>query len=109
MRKLILMLATTTCLASHAAQAQQADTSGASAADSSEIVVTPQNRLKQGAHAIVNGEVSWTSEDKRLRLSLWGRNLTDKTYGLYVVDALGGDSAAYARPRSGGIRAELSF
>jgi len=70
---------------------------------------TPQNRLKQGAHAIVNGEVSWTSEDKRLRLSLWGRNLTDKTYGLYVVDALGGDSAAYARPRSGGIRAELSF
>jgi iron complex outermembrane receptor protein len=70
---------------------------------------TPQNRLKQGAHAIVNGEISWNSPDKRLQFALWGRNLTNETYGLYVVDALGGDSAGYARPRTFGIRAQLGF
>lgn len=69
----------------------------------------PANRLKEPSYVLINGELAYTFPDGQWKLALWGRNLTDKLYSIYVTEGAGGDSVAYARPRSFGIRAELRF
>ena len=69
----------------------------------------PANRLKESSYVLINGELAYTLPGDQWKLALWGRNLTDKLYSIYVTEGAGGDSVAYARPRSFGIRAELRF
>lgn len=40
----------------------------------------PDNRLRQNAYGLVNGEVRWTAPSDALYLRLWARNLLDKQY-----------------------------
>jgi iron complex outermembrane recepter protein len=65
----------------------------------------PQNRLKQPHYALLNGDIGFTFPGSRFRLSLWGKNLTNKLYQMYTADSALGDSVAYARPRTYGISA----
>lgn len=58
---------------------------------------------------LANAEIGYTFAGEQLRVALWGRNLLDETYSLYVTEAATGDSVAYARPRSYGVSARLSF
>jgi iron complex outermembrane receptor protein len=69
----------------------------------------PGNRLQEDSYILLNSEVGYTFSGDRLKLALWGRNLTNKLYSIYLTEAAAGDSVAYARPRTYGIRAELRF
>ena len=69
----------------------------------------PANRLKENSYVLLNSELGYTFPGDRLKLALWGRNLTNKLYSIYVTEAAAGDSVAYARPRTYGVRAELRF
>lgn len=69
----------------------------------------PANRLEEGTYVLVNAELGYTFPGDKLKLALWGRNLANELYSIYVTEAAAGDSVAYARPRTYGIRAELRF
>jgi len=69
----------------------------------------PGNRLREDAYVLVNGEIAYTFPGEKLRVALWGRNLLNEEYSIYVTEAAAGDSVAYARPRSIGVSARLSF
>lgn len=71
------------------------------------------NRIEEDDYVLINAEVAYTFPGDNLKVALWGRNLANELYALYVTEssspAGGGDSVAYARPRTFGIRAELNF
>ncbi|MGQ3177121.1 MAG: TonB-dependent receptor domain-containing protein, partial [Blastomonas fulva] len=69
----------------------------------------PANRLEQPSYVLINAELGYTFPSQNLKVALWGRNLANELYSLYVTEAAAGDSIAYARPRTYGIRAELQF
>jgi iron complex outermembrane receptor protein len=69
----------------------------------------PGNRLEEGSYILLNSELGYTFPGDKLKLALWGRNLTNKLHSIYLTEAAAGDSVAYARPRTYGIRAELRF
>lgn len=69
----------------------------------------PGNRLEQQAYVLINAEIGYTFPGNRFKLAVWGRNLADELYSLYVTEAAAGDSIAYARPRTFGVRGELRF
>lgn len=69
----------------------------------------PGNRLRENGYVLVNAEIAYTFPGEQLRLAVWGRNLLDETYSLYVTESAAGDSVAYARPASYGLSARLSF
>lgn len=66
--------------------------------------------IKTQAHAIVNGEVALTPAGSHLRMSLWGKNLSNTAY---VSGELNGDAVAnmavYAPPREVGITFGYKF
>ncbi len=66
-----------------------------------------ENRLEQDAYEMVNARVAWTTPNDRLRFSVWGENLTDELYGLWVGSTTLGDRVAYARPRTFGATVEF--
>jgi iron complex outermembrane receptor protein len=71
---------------------------------------TQDNRVKQDAYTLVNGRISWSPRaDDRLKLSLWGRNLTDVAYEIYGNEAASGDNVAYGRPRTVGVEIGYKF
>jgi iron complex outermembrane receptor protein len=67
------------------------------------------NRVEQPKHLLVNGRLSWGPESGLWRVSLWGRNLTDKRYHLYATDTTQADAVSWARPRSVGVALDLDF
>ena len=67
------------------------------------------NRLKQPEYLILNGSISWKSDSTPLSVSLWGRNLTNKTYGVFVTDTTAADAISYGRPRSFGVALGFDF
>ncbi|MDB5714014.1 MAG: tonB dependent receptor family protein [Sphingomonadales bacterium] len=70
---------------------------------------SPQGRLQQSPYFLLNGEIALLTHSDHFRLSVWGRNLTNERYGLYVTDSTAGDSAAYARPRTYGVAIATKF
>ncbi|HRE42370.1 MAG TPA: TonB-dependent receptor [Terricaulis sp.] len=68
----------------------------------------PDNRLKQPAYTMVNGEISWTTPDERYRFALWGRNLLDEEKLLYLAAAQF-DLAIYDEPMTYGISISANF
>ena len=69
----------------------------------------PSNRLKEDSYVMVNGEIGFRFPGDQLRIALWGRNLLNERYSLYVTEAAAGDSVAYARPRTFGVSAQVAF
>ncbi len=67
------------------------------------------NRLKEPSFLLINGQVALTPKDSPLRISLWGRNLTNKLYSAYTVDTTAGDASAFARPRTFGFTLALDI
>jgi len=65
--------------------------------------------FKQEPYALLNAQLTWASPDTHLKLSLWGRNLTDRVYG--VAHGIGNPSAgiAWASPRTAGVSADYGF
>lgn len=63
----------------------------------------PDERIKQSKYFLLNGEVSIASPDDMFRLTLWGRNLTNKIIASYQNQNASGDQVVYERPRSYGV------
>ncbi|MET0656944.1 MAG: TonB-dependent receptor, partial [Steroidobacteraceae bacterium] len=45
----------------------------------------PYGRLVEPSYTLLNGEIFWRSTDKRYRVAVWAKNLTDEEYSLYSV------------------------
>ncbi|MFA5630627.1 MAG: TonB-dependent receptor [Porticoccaceae bacterium] len=69
----------------------------------------PENRLKQDSYSLLNAELSWSTLDERLKLSFFGKNLTDDKYSYQTSSGSFGDFVTAAAPRTGGVAVEYSF
>jgi len=68
--------------------------------------------IRQDQVGLTNGRVSWTSQDDRLEIALWGRNLTNRewdAFGLDVTTSLGFTTTFPAAPREFGAVVTLRF
>lgn len=61
------------------------------------------NRLRQPAYGLLNGQLSWTSPSRAIELAVWGRNLTNHEYYSSVVESANGDIGSAAAPRTYGV------
>lgn len=69
---------------------------------------------KVNSFSVLNGQIMLTSKDYAWSLTLWGRNLTDKTYkerlfDLSSLEFVGQKLVSYAAPRTYGLRLNYSF
>lgn len=75
--------------------------------------LTPENQssLEQEAYFLLGSNISWTDADRRLSLSLFVNNITDKAYstGGYSQAQLGFNGLFVGRPRTWGVRAGYDF
>lgn len=70
----------------------------------------PENRVREGQYATVNAEISLRPADvENLRLVVWGKNLTDKSYLSSALLSVLADGVSFAEPRTYGIRAEFHY
>ena len=76
---------------------------------SGEFYWNPSNRLKEPSYVLLNSEIAYVLPDNRFRVAVWGRNLANELYAIYKTEAAAGDSVAYARPRTYGVSATVSF
>lgn len=67
------------------------------------------DRITQGAHVLVNGQIAWTSASEALTVTLWGQNLSNSKPILTTSASVLGDQAAYFRPISYGVRVTSRF
>lgn len=68
------------------------------------------NVIKQGAYALLNAGIQWSSADEHFSLSLYGRNLTDKRVVSWASTTPNGTHVSnYAAPRTYGITAGFKF
>ena len=58
---------------------------------------------------LVNAELAYTFPGDRFRVALFGQNLINERYGVYVASSVVGNSATLGRPREGGIRLGLKL
>jgi outer membrane receptor protein involved in Fe transport len=69
----------------------------------------PDNRMEQPAFNLVNAMVSWSTQGERLKVSLWGRNLTDEVVANALLPSAIGSLAAYRPPRTFGVLVGTKF
>lgn len=70
----------------------------------------PSGRIRQGSFNTIDAELSFQPRSiERLRLSLWGHNLTDRTYLQSSLITIFADGVSYAPPRTFGARADFTF
>lgn len=67
------------------------------------------NRLLQPAYTQVNGELSWTAPNEKLRISVWAQNLTNTVIQQQVTPSAALDGVTYDRPRTYGISLGISL
>jgi iron complex outermembrane receptor protein len=67
----------------------------------------PNNEYKQSAYGLLNGSVAWSRDG--YSVTLWGKNLTNVIYPISVNQAPTAVAAAYAAPRTYGIRVGAKF
>jgi iron complex outermembrane receptor protein len=66
--------------------------------------------VEQGGYAVVNATFGWKpSPDSKYRLSVWGKNLTDRAYITSTVITTGFDAVDYGRPRTAGIEFQARY
>jgi iron complex outermembrane receptor protein len=71
--------------------------------------VDAYNSVKQDAYATLDAQVSFQPANSNLRLTLWGKNLTDKAYAQSYLVAGNAFGVSYAESRAIGVRAEYQF
>ncbi|WP_197411767.1 TonB-dependent receptor [Sphingopyxis sp. HXXIV] len=65
---------------------------------------------KTGDFTLIDGSISWQSEDERFRVMLWGKNLTDKTYVAALTPTANFFTQRfYNAPRTFGLTLGASF
>ncbi len=65
--------------------------------------------VHQDPYALLNGQIFWSPEDSGLKVSLWGKNLTNKTtVNNYLVNATG-FNVVYQAPRELGLSVGYEF
>ena len=69
----------------------------------------PGNTVKQNPYTIVNAAISWISPDDKWKLTLWGKNLAEEKYYIYVNNTTTGNAGAIARPLSAGVSVDVKF
>nr|WP_246332153.1 TonB-dependent receptor [Sphingomonas chungangi] len=69
---------------------------------SSRVYYTFDERLSQAPYFTMDARIAWAPTD-RLTLSVFGRNLTDKTYATYITASQARDGVQFARPRTFGV------
>jgi iron complex outermembrane receptor protein len=68
------------------------------------------NRFGQPAYTTLDGQIGWSPvNNPRWKLSVWGKNLTNKTYFYSFFGTTTADGVSYAAPRSGGVRIDYAF
>lgn len=67
--------------------------------------------VEQGAFTLLNGAVTWQSDDERWRVQVFGRNLTDKLYRQSVIRATSttGTLDFWGAPRTYGIEIGIRY
>ncbi|MFA5632142.1 MAG: TonB-dependent receptor [Porticoccaceae bacterium] len=68
-----------------------------------------ENRLAEPSYSVVNGQLSWADPRDNLKVTLWGKNLTDEEYTIYGFTSASGDLLAPAEPRTYGVTLGISF
>lgn len=66
-------------------------------------------RLRQPAYDVVNAALSLTSTNGHWRATLWGKNLANEEYAVYLAAQANGDSIQYAPPRIYGVTLQYEF
>jgi len=69
----------------------------------------PGERIKQPAHTLLNGRITWRPDDDRYSISLWGENLLDETYLTHASSSASGNAGSYARPISFGVSLDMKL
>jgi iron complex outermembrane recepter protein len=69
----------------------------------------PDNRLRQPAYSLVNGQLSWVPKDGAYEIDFFGQNLTNVYYATTMFSQSQGDSIEYAPPRTFGVKLKASF
>jgi len=75
---------------------------------SSKINYSFQERISQPSYFTVDADISYSPNDQ-LRLSIWGRNLTDTKYATSRSESSARDAIAWAQPVTYGISASYNF
>jgi iron complex outermembrane recepter protein len=64
----------------------------------------------QPSYAVLNATLGWKpSQDSKFRVSLWGKNLTNKAYITSTVITTSFDAVDYGRPRTGGVEFQYKY
>jgi outer membrane receptor protein involved in Fe transport len=64
----------------------------------------------QPSYSVVNATLGWKpSPDSKFRISVWGKNLTDKAYITATVITTGFDAVDYGRPRTVGVEFQAKY
>ena len=64
------------------------------------------NRLQQKSYELLDGSITWRSQNDKISVSVWGRNLTDE---FYYDSTQGGNYAFVAPGRSALLTTSLNF
>lgn len=67
------------------------------------------NRLTQPAYTQLNGELSLMLKGDKVRLGVWGQNLTNAKIFQQMLPSGTADVVSYERPRSYGVTAQISL
>ena len=63
----------------------------------------------QDAYGVVNASIGYRSPDEKLRVSLWGNNLTDEDYFAIANINVLGTFGNFAPPRTYGVTLSYDF
>jgi iron complex outermembrane receptor protein len=69
----------------------------------------PDNRLRQAAYNVVNGQAAWKSTDLLNEVRLWGKNIGNQDYAETIFSQARGDVIEYAPPRTYGVTYQRNF
>lgn len=69
----------------------------------------PDNRLKQKAYDVLNGNVAWTSRPGTLQVSVWAKNLLNTKYYAHALSSGTGDFYSPAPPRTYGLQLRVLY
>ena len=67
------------------------------------------NRVTLPGYTTVNGELGYRLPDSDVKVTLWGRNLFNEVYNVYILTGPTADTTLYAKPRTFGVRLDMKF
>ncbi|MFA5632482.1 MAG: TonB-dependent receptor [Porticoccaceae bacterium] len=70
----------------------------------------PENRLIEESYGLLNSQLYWSSPTERYRINLYGENITNKKYSVFMAGQPGiGDQYVAASPRTFGIEFQFKL